>query len=171
MSDASEKAYALEARLAVQVVEGWTIAFEAIKGGDTGRTSTTLADDPDLTFADVPAGTYMADWDLLYDGGSGANEGDFKFHITAPGGATANLSGIVRLASDAGNLHQGIVATGGSSIIAYTNGVGTTYGISMHGNIVIATPGTVALRWACGTNTGTSSHALANSRMALYRRI
>ena len=167
----SEKSYAVEQRIDTQVTEGWTLPWEAVKSADELRTSTTLASDGDLTFSNVPAGTYWVSFDCLYLGGAGAAEGDFKIDFNLPAGSGAlNLNGIARLASDGGALHQ-VFITGSAGFTAWTNGLGVTLGFSLTGNLQVVSAGTFVLRWACGTNTGTSSRLLQNSRLSIARRI
>ena len=166
---ASDKAYTVEQRINTQVGQGWTIPFEAIKPASEGRTATALADDSDLTFAGVPAGTYKVELDAFYDGGAGASESDLKFTWTSPTGAL-NTQGIIHLASDAGNLHL-ISSDNTASITAWTNGIGTMVVMSLRGSLVSTAAGTFAFRWACGTNTGTNTHLFAGSRLSLSRRI
>lgn len=168
---AEEKAYTLESRLDTQILEGWTLPWEAVKSADESRTSTTLASDSDLQFSNVPIGTYWVSFDCLYTGGAGVSEGDFKIDFNLPGSVgSLNLNGIARLASDAGALHQ-VFVTGSAGFTAWTNGLANTFGYSLTGNLQVAAVGTFVLRWACGTNTGTSSRLLQNSRLSMARRV
>lgn len=165
----SEKSYTLEGRVNTQVAEGWSIPFEAIKPTSEGRTATALANDSDLIFTGVPAGTYKADLDAFYDGGTGASESDLKFTWTIPTG-TLNMQGTIHLASDGGALHL-VSSDDTASITAWTNGTGTMVVMSLTGSLVSTAAGTFAFRWACGANTGTNTHLLAGSRLSLSRRI
>ena len=162
----SDKAYALEARIAKQVGEGWSIPFDAVKSATEARTSTTLADDADLQFTGVLAGTYMLDLDVVYDGGAGASEGDFKWGFSFPTGSM-DLGGAARLTDQ--NVHL-IHYDASTSITVGTNGLNTWLNFNVRGTMIISASGNVVFRWACGTNTGTRSDLAVNSRLALYRR-
>jgi hypothetical protein len=166
-----EKLYALQQRHDLLIAQGWTLPWEAVKSADESRTSTTLTNDGDLQFTNVPIGSYWVSFDCLYTGGAGVSEGDFKIDFNLPGGVgSLNTNGIARLASDAGALHQ-VFVTGASGFTAWTNGLANTFGFSLTGLLVAAATGTFVLRWACGTNTGTSSRLLQNSRLSIARRI
>lgn len=168
MTSPSEKSYDTAQRIDAQVAGGWTIPFEAIKSADESRTSTTLADDADLQFVGILAGTYKVELDVAYTGGAGASEGDYKWGFTWPTGATIILSGIARGTDQA--LHQNSY-DGSASITLGTNGLSLTYGFSMRGLLVTPNSGNFVYRWACGTNTGTSSRTLTDSRLSIARRI
>jgi hypothetical protein len=168
----SVKSLYTEQRLATLVNEGWAIAYEAIKPAVEGRTSTTLADDSDLKFTNVAPGDYQVELDIIYSGGAGTSESDLKFDFGLPGSgslATLNLQGIIRLASDAGNLHQGIFGDGSGST-AYTNGLTTFYGMSLSGQLNVQSSGSVSFQWAAGTNSGTQTRVQPFSRFSLSRR-
>jgi hypothetical protein len=165
----SEKSYDTAQRIDAQIAGGWTIPFEAVKSGNEGRSTTTSSDDADLQIPVTPGHWYF-DALLLYHGGAGSSEGDFKWTFTIPTGSI-QWECIVRLASDAGNLHDASVQGSGVTINAYTNGLTTTYILNIQGSFDITASGTFTLRWAKGQSSDTNTTLEQYSRISANRRI
>lgn len=140
----------------------------AVKPGDTGRASTTtLADDPDLTVA-VPANaTYHATVILRHNS---QPAGDFKYTFTGPAGASFDHMG------------DNIEVSGSNFTFdqSYTTSLGTTFTsggiagvdcpIRCEGLLITSgTAGNFTLQWAQNTSNAGASTLRARSFMSLRR--
>lgn len=140
----------------------------ASKAGDTGRTSTTtLADDPDLSVAVSANATYYA---LVLLRHNSQPAGDLKYTFTGPAGASFDhvaetLSAAATLFTDDqlfGSALTDIIASGGIA--------GVNVPIRCEGLLITSgTAGNFKLQWAQNTSNAGASTVRAGSFMLLHR--
>ena len=149
-------------------VNTWFVPKAVYKGSTTARTSTTtLADDPDLTFTVAASATYLFQALLIYDGGSGGSVGNFKFAFTVPTSATLYYGFIWQDASSV--THNSVDITNATNTLD-TNGLGTWFHINIRGTLVVSsTAGSMTLQWAQGTSNGTRVDLSVGSHLTAQR--
>lgn len=143
----------------------------AYKTTTEGRASTTtLADDADLQCPGLVAGgLYDFEVFLVYDGGSGAAEGDFKFKLVFP--AAPVWCTYVEYFRGAGGAFNPNGETSNVQNIGGSNGVGTFYGVVLSGTVLMGTlTGPAKIQWAQGTSMSTNTHLEQGSKMRFTRR-
>lgn len=149
-------------------VNSWFVPEVAYKTSTTARTSTTsLADDPDLTLAVAASASYAFQGFFIYDGGAGGSEGDFKFKFTVPTSASIYWGDTFR------NTTPTIVCGGHVTTdteTASTNGLGTWYSVNVQGLLIVSsTAGNLTLQWAQGSSSATRTDLGAGSWLMAQR--
>lgn len=155
-------------------LNGQTIlSLQAIKAATTGRnTTTTLADDPDLTIAIPVAGTYEIRMLLLMTGATAAAQG-FKYQLVYTG--TAGTIGYYTIGSINGAASTPLAAAGAFNVATHAtvlvdSGAGATTDFDhVVGTFVATTTGTLKLQWAQSTSTGNNSNLKANSLLMVRK--
>jgi hypothetical protein len=144
----------------------------ARKTGDTSRnTTTTFANDPDLTVAVTASSVYVVTCNLAYHSSS-QSAGDFKMQFTAPAGAALQAS--VHTFGNTGTAASDDLAT---SITLTTT---ASCGVVLTGDpfnpclvvgllVVAGTAGNFVVQWAQNTSSGTNTTLKANSFLHLQR--
>jgi hypothetical protein len=144
----------------------------ARKAGDTSRASTTTyADDPDLTVPVAASAVYRVDCGLFYVSSS-QTAGDFKAQVVGPSGAALQGT-VVGLAAGAttvaDDLVSGLTLTTGLSVgVVFTADPYNPCHIT--GVLVTAgTAGTFKVQWSQNVSHATATVLKANSYLALSR--
>jgi hypothetical protein len=154
--------------LASADVNSWFVPLAAVKASDTSRTSTTtLANDPDLTLAVAANCTYVFDMYLDFEGDTTGN-GDLKWKWAVPASTTMRFGIAYSTTSPAVSVSNSF--TQASTVSAASNGAGTLQGLSARGTIVTsAAAGNVVLQWAQNTSSGTATIVHAQSHLYAFR--
>ena len=143
-------------RLTADVV-GQMLPFWAVKGGGTGRTSTTtLADDPDLLLTLPGSGTFAFELFLNYTGGT-LGSSDLKMAMVYSGTSSYGVwavNGINTTATTQANM--GGNGTGAAGTITVGTSGGTFLTVDIKGLLVATSSGTLSLQWAQNTSSGTA---------------
>lgn len=136
----------------------------------TDRTSTTtFADDPDLSFDLVANSVYTIEFYMSYAG----NAGLMSTKWTVPDGATGNRTamgpGSDATDSQADNMENHSGVHGYSTVVTYGNRLGST-GSSLNQSfaletslITVTTAGTCAVSWTQGTSNSNATRMAAGS--------
>lgn len=148
-----------------QLPPGATV-FAAVKSADTTRVSTiTATDDPHLTFANVPAGTYQVDA-FLRKNTSGA--GDLSVGLSF---AATGYDGGLLMAVVPSNSYVWTTATwqmfGAATTVAASASNG--FVLLSGGFYLPATQTKVALRWSQATNNTSPTTLLTGSSLRLSK--
>lgn len=122
-----------------------------------GRTATALADDPDLQLLNLQANAhYKLEGSLIYDGGSGASEGDFQYGWRQ-NGVSALVSNPWRIDPGSGNVFGGTAQFLGDTPNAKTSGASTPNGITIAGEFDTGNaPCLLVLQWGLVSANGTN---------------
>ena len=140
----------------------------AIKPADTSRASTTtLANDPDLTVSVDANKTYYVQVTIIYTAVSGS--GDLKFAWTVPAGTV--FSGTVM--NDATTVNMGAYQAGGTLISqtqSFVGGGASILASAFSGVLAIGgSSGSFTLQWAQQTSNVTATVVKQGSHMFLRR--
>lgn len=140
------------------------------KAAGTDRTATTLADDPDLTFATAANAVYETRG-VLRVNTTDATNGDFSLGWTIPSGAQGIWSGIGQPTTATGV--DGTVRTMGTTISGSRDygaivSAPNALAIVVHSLLVTSSAGTYAVSWARSGSAGTVS-LMAFSYLTLTR--
>ena len=149
-------------------MDAWAVPLAAIKAGDTSRTSTTtLANDPDLSLTYAGPASYRFWLFLDYEGGT-AGASDLKFTFVV-GSGTLRWTGVYTLA--VGGPSPATIQTGSTLAAAATAGTvpPNLEAVTLQGTLVTTAPGTLTLQWAQNTSSATSTILHAQSAMVLDR--
>ncbi len=140
------------------------------KTADTSRTSTTtMANDPDLTFSVDGSSTYLVELILVY---SGDAAGDFKSNWSLPSNASANMWILGQPTSqperDTTTMRTGVHTATGDVTLGCT---GPTWwnGASMTMYLITDSSGTVTLRWAQNASNATATIIRAGSLIKITK--
>jgi hypothetical protein len=154
--------------LASADVNSWFVPLAAYKASDTSRTSTTtLANDPDLTLAVAANCVYTVDLYLDFDGDT-TGTGDLKLGWAVPASTTMRYGAAYDNTSPAASC--GTTFTQASTISAATNGAGVLQSFSAKGTIITsAAAGNVVLKWAQNTSNPTATIIHAQSYLTARR--
>lgn len=144
----------------------------AVKTATTTRSATTtITNDPDLTFTLTASTRYLVQGLLLF---SADPAGDFKMGWTAPTGATFQWSMIGQPTSASAG--SGSVITDGQDLTSNNFGLGgvtdntKTMTAQLRGYLVLSTtPGTFALQWAQSVSSANATKLLAGTYLSLTR--
>jgi hypothetical protein len=132
-----------------------------VKSAATGRTSATLSNDPDLTFAITTAGTYKVE--VLMQVGTSPSAG-FAFNLNYSGTiANSVYDGLVTVGTLI-NAVGGNVAGSPATVLNTLGAAGITYA-TIEAVVVVSTAGTVALSWGVNNSTGATCSLSAGSTM------
>lgn len=144
----------------------WSVAKSA---NTTKNNDATVADDPHLTIANVPIGTYAVRAFLKYESSTAA---DFKAGLTATSGASASLAprGLISTAttSTSGVNSQASYALANTPPLGGV-GAGTQVGAELVGTLTLTTAGTVTVKWAQNTADATDTILYADSWLILTK--
>lgn len=143
------------------------LPLEAMKAGNTSRTSTTaLTADPDLVFALEANATYDFEMELLYNGGTNGSS-DLKFAFTGPAGYGMTLGNI------SVTIPAGVGIGGGTQATTFTSGTvgaGNALMTRVTGRLTTSsTAGNLTLTWAQNTSSATATTLTAGSKMRARR--
>lgn len=150
-------------------VNTWFVPIAAIKPADTQRANTTtLAADPDIVIPVATSCNYQITGIIVYDGGTGGTEGDFKWTFNVPSGCSGyygysrnNLS-----ASYTGAFTSAWTDTN----TAQTTGVGTFMTVTISGMLATAsTAGNLVLSWAQNSSTSANTRVRAQTFLTARR--
>lgn len=139
---------------------------------ETVTSSTALQDDNELAFSVGANETWVSDWILAVDG---ATAGDIKIAFNSPAGSTgrwySHTYDVGATTSSGAQIHNNNtdLTDGGTSTRGTLGaGVSSTIRISL---IIVngVNAGTVRLRWAQGTSSGTATSVLTNSYLEARR--
>lgn len=153
-----------------------TMYTKVIKTAETARASTTtFADDPDLTTATLAAnGVYFIEFII---GASGLLAADIKFDWSVPASASGNRHcfgpGSAANDSSADNIAVRAGVHGYTTSVAYSGVRDSTNQFTVVERSLLtmaATPGPVVIRWAQVTSNATASRVHAGSLLR-YRRV
>jgi len=154
-----------------------------VKSADTSRASTTtVADDPHLTFTVAASATYIIDGFLYY---SADTTGDIQVSWTAPSGATGQWLGngvgtSVASATSSGGTTTNVTTSWGYTIRAESTTMpaarafggidsGTLLGVQIVGTVHSAAGGTFAMSWAQNSSSSTATKLYTDSWVRLQR--
>lgn len=166
---------AADVETVVNGIDGRVGVLEAVTSADlfvrkavnTARASTTtLADDPELTVTVVPGTIYEFDLMLRYDGPQAA---DFKWLLLGPAGSvfTGLANGLHSTAAATSDDRVESIRTGSGSVIM---GCFLTNGVHAHGNIMVdATGGAFKLQWAQNTSDASPVNLRDGSHLSLRK--
>lgn len=145
--------------------------YVAIKGSDQSVTSsTTLANDNDLTLSVVANAIYEVWSHIIYDAATAA---DLKFAWTAPAGATFDwVQGGLISSADAvsGSMFVGACTLATVNTTVTGAGSGTNMVCRPSGLLQISsTAGSFTLQWAQQTSSATATRVRQNSYLRLMR--
>jgi hypothetical protein len=153
---------------ASQVNDWFVNILFATKATQTGRnTTTTLADDPDLTLPVVANATYLAQILLRHNS---QPAGDFKWTMLGPAGASFDhVGGTIQSLGSVFTDDQEISGQLGD-VFSSAGIAGVNTPIRLEGLLITAgTAGNFKLQWAQLTSNAGNSTLLANSFMSLRR--
>lgn len=142
--------------------------YYATKTGNTSRASTTTsADDPDITVTVAANSTYEFQLILKFEGATG---GDMKYQINTPGGARLDaiehsLAITAAAATDDEFTSRGLNADSTNGAL----GAGVECVVAVTGQLVITTGGVVKLQWAQASSNATPTIMKAGTFMLLKR--
>ncbi|MEV2240586.1 hypothetical protein [Micromonospora sp. NPDC049891] len=147
-----------------------TLVYKAF---NTERASTTtLADDPELTLPVEAGGVYRMECVL---GASGATAGDIKTAWAIPAGAVMNrvAMGPSVSATDRDNMQVVRRVNGAATEISYglTGSSASTYIEERAVLIMGATSGAITLRWAQATSNATATQLQFNNCWLMLQRV
>lgn len=140
------------------------------KASSTSRnTTTTMADDPDLTLAVAANTTYILQAILLVEGGQ---TGDFKFAIAGPAGCSFDgvaVSPRESLTITRGEGHwSGLQINTVKPVAAIGTGITNRVGVKVDGILAVgATAGNVRVQWAQNVSDAADSTLVAGSSLWL----
>lgn len=148
------------------------IPIEVWKTANTDRSSTTtLADDTDLTVTLEASATYKVEMHLHY---AAIDAAKFKTAWTVPSGATGNRSAV---GAGSASTDATAATTGRFGVHAFTTSV--TYGTRSSATnqcfaleeavVFTSSAGTLALQWAQDSSSGTATRLGAGSYMRVRR--
>lgn len=145
------------------------------KTSDTDRASTTtLADDPDLTVELEASAVYFVEFILLLGGVAAA---DIKTAWTTPSGSSG-FKAVIGPASNAATNSAADSATmrvgvhGFATPVEYSalrDGTGLLFGVQERGEVTTTSAGTLALQWAQVTSNATASRVSDGSLLRVAR--
>jgi hypothetical protein len=139
--------------------------LQVIKPADTSRTSTTsMTDDPDLTFQVAAGATYYVKGFISYEGFT-RGSGDLKFTWDQPSGSTFKY--VATYTNTSGTVVQNH-ESGSATVTAGSNAAGVSCPLEIEGTLVMSsTAGTFALQWAQGSSSTTPTKVHAQSVIQL----
>lgn len=145
----SEKAVSVEQRLNA-LVAGTPNSYFAVKTADLGRSSTSIADDPDLTLTVPTPGNYWVACLVSYRGGTGTAEGDMAFGWTVTTGQFVIAAGKRRTADGTYDFQR---MTTGDIAQAQTIGLSAHLPMSAQGQWTATSgpTGIITFRWCKNT--------------------
>ncbi|HEX8006590.1 MAG TPA: hypothetical protein VF482_09210 [Trebonia sp.] len=149
--------------LAASDVDNWFVPLAAYKTGNTTRSATSLASDPDLTLNVAASAVYDVRCYVLY---SGAAATGMNFGFTAPAGVSGSYGTLYNV--------SGTGTTGSAWVWSATpNTAGTPAGNSLiiiEGTLITGvTAGVLAFQWA--SNTGGNNVTVINGSKLTARRV
>ena len=149
-------------------VTQWFIELVAVKSSTQAiANNTTLANDADLVVAVVSSAVYKIEANLIYDGGTGGSETDFKFRFTMPASATVAY-GVLYF--DAGGAAKDQAGTAADTLTISTGGVGVPKQLLFKALLTVAgTAGNFQLQWAQGISGGTNTRLYQGSYLTARR--
>jgi len=138
-----------------------------IKGSDESVTSSATLQNDDALFLAVAANTsWLFDCYLDYQGGT-LGSSDIKWTWAAPSGATL-VYGLSQL-DTSGNNEASVSYAGSATVTAGTNGA-SLRSARMYGSLIVgSTAGTLQLKWAQNTSSGTATTVHAQSYLTLWQ--
>ena len=142
--------------------------YYATKTANTSRTSTTTsADDPDITVTVAANSTYEIQLLLQYEG---ATAGDLKYQLNCPAGATlyACEHSLQNAATD-GTFDEINPRNVNADANSGALGAGVGAVVLVTGQLVITTGGVVKLQWAQATSSATATIMKAGTFLLLRR--
>lgn len=153
------------------------LPVEIRKPSQTARTSTTTyADDPDLTFELAANAVYWVEFIINYATPGPAGTAGFKTAWTVPSGATGNRyvngPGDSQNDGNANNISGRFGTHAFTTAIGYgSRGTSTTSGLGVREWCVVNTTsgGTCALQWAQQTSNASATTIFADSLMRVRR--
>ena len=154
-------------RLTAAMLQG-VAPYAVIKGADETVTSSATLQNDDALFLAVAANTsWLFDAYLDYEGGTlGAS--DLKYEWTVPSGAALRY-GAAHLDTSGNNICSD-THPDGAAVSAGTNGGGDTRSVKMYGTLIVGgTAGTLQLKWAQNTSSGTGTIVHAQSYLTLWQ--
>lgn len=141
-----------------------------VKGSDQTNSTTTLADDNDLTFAIGANETWVIDTWLACSGNSTC---DIQVTFSAPTGATSELQVVGSSATGTTTqITAGYIAAPGTDIVAcgLQSGASSRTPVQIVGTIFnSSTAGNVTLRWAQNTSDATAAKVRKGSFLTARR--
>lgn len=160
-------------------VEGALAEFRALtiyrtKASDTSRASTTtVANDPDLTYAITAAGTYRFEVQVNLDGDSGGTQGidaNVNYSGTQANGTRMVYGGYIN-GSSLGTVNVAVAATVAAVTTAQGDVSATNYSNTLRfvGTLIASTAGTLAFAWAQNASETDALIVRAGSFMTITR--
>ena len=142
--------------------------YAVIKGSDEDVTSSTTLQNDDALFLAVAANTsWLFDCYLDYEGGT-LGSSDIKWTWSAPSGATL-VYGLSGLDTSGDNVASTSYA-GSATVTAGTSGASNLRSARMYGTLIVgSTAGTLQLKWAQNTSSGTATIVHAQSYLTLWQ--
>ena len=129
--------------------------------------STALQNDDDFAFTVAASASYVLDAYLMINGAP-TGTGDFKLDFTVPTSATMKYTSFGVTTSSAIQYEDTVNANSTARPVG-TNGA-TDMGVALRAFVITSsTAGTVQMRWAQNTSSGTATIVRANSWMRLTR--
>jgi hypothetical protein len=151
------------------------VPLSTFKAASTSRnTTTTFASDPDLSFTNVPIGTYEIEGVLFFDcttapGSNGGLKSQLSFSGTVANGIVAQIgsTGTNTVISNAyASVSGGVIAINNMSSASAT---ATGNWIQFRGTVTLSTIQNVALQWAQSSSDSDPTILQVMSRLTLRR--
>lgn len=149
----------------INALQHWTTVLK--QADETQNSSTTFADDAELTLPVLASETYLIQFDIFFDT---AATPDFKFQFTGPSSPTEVTVRGKYAAPDAA-ADTDFVDTAFSTSHAVTGAAGTTGG-HVFGSLLLVNgtnAGSVTLQWAQNTSDAADTTVLAGSLLNYVR--
>ena len=147
----------------------------AFKPSDTGRTSASMTNDPDLQLLNLASSaTYKVSGLLIYNAANGT---DISLTWSVPAGSVFRYTAARIDLNSNTPVHQVFAAS--DTLNAQGNGTGTGTGVSgqvrgitVNGTLTtVGAPQSLVLQWGANTNTGSTTTLMARSHMQAVRLI
>jgi hypothetical protein len=156
-------------------VVGGSLVKARTTNSSTVASTTALASDAVLTYAGVPAGTFLAEVHPRWTSSGGGTTADFKAAFAMPTGGLIYGATFMAMATGtttfSGDPDMG--STGGTTASGTSIGARGSVGGSIHGRIsgvmVLPNSGTVAFQWGPNTSTAETLRLDLGSWMRLTR--
>ncbi len=153
--------------LAANDVNQWLTPLAAVKPNDTGRSTLSITNDPDLQLTLAASASYYVEAFIQYKGPTNGSA-DIQFQVNAPGSASG-FWGITRLQITSFPLTT-IVTTGfGLAVNAGCNGTSNLLPAFIRASVTTAAGGTLAIAWSQNSGPSGTSTVLAGSTLVAQR--
>ena len=153
--------------LAAADVNTWLAPLGALKGSDTGRSTLTMSNDPDLQLTLLANATYHVEAVIQYKGPANGTA-DVQFQINAPASATGFWA-ITRLQITSFPTTTIVTAGFGTAVNAGCNGTSNLLPAFIKACVTTVGGGTLAVAWAQNSGPSGTTTVTAGSQLMAQR--